>query len=231
MLNVRDLSLSFGVKNVVAGVCLSISPGRGCVVVGPNGAGKSVLLRAILSVVAAQKSSGLSSWLSRPLSRMGGATPKFLDDHAQPTLQGEIAWSGREGCRICYMPAPMDYAWNVNVCELFSVLHSQILPGDPLEIEGFWRQPFHQLSMGQRRRVLLAALLGRPADLYLLDEPFSFLDGRYSARVLQVLKHKARESCLMVAMPSERDGGGMDQTTDSIGGGFFTIVLDPPPKE
>lgn len=54
MLNVIDLSVSYGLHCALAGVELNVSPGEIVVILGANGAGKSTLLRTISGVCEGQ---------------------------------------------------------------------------------------------------------------------------------------------------------------------------------
>ncbi len=69
MLEVRDLSVSYGGLRALQGVSLSVPPGCFVTVVGPNGAGKTTLFKAICGVVS-PVSGGVqwdgASLLSRP---------------------------------------------------------------------------------------------------------------------------------------------------------------------
>merc|ERR1712151_567931 len=58
----------------------------------------------------------------------------------------------------------------------------------PLHITPLLDLPVHQLSGGELQRVALAGALGRPADLYLVDEPSAYLDSEQRVAAAQVLK-------------------------------------------
>src|ERR1700693_4333266 len=71
MLEVRDLSVSYGGLRALQGVSLDVAEGQFVTVVGPNGAGKTTLFKAICGVVP--PALGTVSWesaslLSRPAS-------------------------------------------------------------------------------------------------------------------------------------------------------------------
>lgn len=66
MLEVRDLRKSFGTKQVLDGVDLSLGAGESLVVIGGSGTGKSVLLRCILGLEVPD--AGQILWRGRPLA-------------------------------------------------------------------------------------------------------------------------------------------------------------------
>ena len=51
MLDVQDLSFSYGPRPVLRGVCLQAQPGELLFVLGANGAGKTTLFRCILGLL------------------------------------------------------------------------------------------------------------------------------------------------------------------------------------
>ncbi|VEA74054.1 Zinc import ATP-binding protein ZnuC [Serratia rubidaea] len=51
----KNISVSFGNRNVLSNVSLSLQPGRILTLLGPNGAGKSTLVRVVLGLIAPTK--------------------------------------------------------------------------------------------------------------------------------------------------------------------------------
>ncbi|MTH77459.1 ABC transporter ATP-binding protein [Paracoccus aestuariivivens] len=74
MIEVRGLSKSFGAKQVLDGLDLSLTKGESLVVIGGSGTGKSVLLRCILGLETPDR--GEILWNGRPLSEQRAA---FMD--------------------------------------------------------------------------------------------------------------------------------------------------------
>ena len=54
MLNVTNLSVSYGLHRALADVTLNVAPGEIVVILGANGAGKSSLLRSISGICEGQ---------------------------------------------------------------------------------------------------------------------------------------------------------------------------------
>src|SRR5487761_1726883 len=65
MLEVRDLSVSYGGLRALQGVSLAVAPGQFVTVVGPNGAGKTTLFKTICGIVPA--AGGSVAWDGAPL--------------------------------------------------------------------------------------------------------------------------------------------------------------------
>ncbi|MCT9089214.1 ATP-binding cassette domain-containing protein [Streptomyces sp. ASQP_92] len=124
---------------------LAVEPGRRLLVSGPNGAGKSTLLRVLAGDLAPDE--GRVHRTSRHIAYLAQELTDATTSHL--SLLAAYA-SGRTGL-------PEEYA-------------------DELLALGLFREedlavPVAELSVGQRRRLELARLVTRPADLLVLDEP------------------------------------------------------------
>jgi ATP-binding cassette subfamily E protein 1 len=83
-----------------------------------------------------------------------------------------------------------------------------------LELKPFWERPLEVLSGGELQRVAIAATICREADVYLLDEPSSFLDVKQrlqAARAIRSLKND--QKTIIVA---EHDLAIIDYLSDQI---------------
>jgi len=58
----------------------------------------------------------------------------------------------------------------------------------PLEIERLMDQDVQNLSGGELQRVALVLCLGKPADVYLIDEPSAYLDSEQRLHAAKVIK-------------------------------------------
>jgi ATP-binding cassette subfamily E protein 1 len=148
-----------------------IEPGQIVVLLGQNGMGKTLLVKILAGRLL-------------PDADEGGKTPDL------PAL------------RISYKPQMLAPRFQCSVREL---LHHQIgstlsNPNfsqeilEPLHIEPLLDSPVEQLSGGEIQRVALAGALGRPADVYLIDEPSAYLDSEQRIAVARVLKRFVQAS-------------------------------------
>ncbi|GAA4205347.1 ABC-F family ATP-binding cassette domain-containing protein [Actinocatenispora rupis] len=158
IVNMDRVSKGYASAQLLDEVSLGLDDGDRVGVVGLNGAGKSTLLRLLTGTE--EPDSG------RVTQRRGltvGALPQSIDlpptatvrdvvigDVWLPAFGAEHEWAGDAGIR--------------------AVLGGLGMPGLGLDTE------VGPLSGGERRRVALAALLVRPADLLILDEPTNHLD-------------------------------------------------------
>ncbi|MGW1683589.1 ribosomal protection-like ABC-F family protein [Streptomyces albidoflavus] len=128
---------------------LQVEPGGRLLVTGPNGAGKTTLLRVISGALAPDAGTVARA----PGARIAHLAQELAVTPAPVPLLTAYA-AGRPG-------HPDEYAAELLELGLFRE--------DDLPV------PVPSLSAGQRRRLSLARLVSRPADLLVLDEPANHL--------------------------------------------------------
>jgi ABC-2 type transport system ATP-binding protein len=159
MIALRDVRFSYG-RNVAL-TCDSLEIGRGVtLLLGPNGAGKSTLLKLVAGV-------------EHPAA-------------GTVTVDGHDMWRDEIAARaaLAYVPEHPDLTPYATVSEVLGLVCR--LRGRPVAdgeralatvgLDGLGDRSVRELSMGQRRRaVLAAAFIGEPSNL-LLDEPLEAMD-------------------------------------------------------
>ncbi|AEM38881.1 ABC transporter-related protein [Pyrolobus fumarii 1A] len=143
---------------------------------GPNGSGKSTLLRLFAGILRPSRGSvsvfGLDPWRSR--DTVCRRVCFVFEDVGLPW------WlSGREFLRFVISASGSSWERMVEVAEL-------------LDIASFWDRPIRSYSTGMRKRLLLAAGMGRECEAYVFDEPFSGLDVNSISVVLRMFEWLAR---------------------------------------
>jgi peptide/nickel transport system ATP-binding protein len=192
MIELSDVSIAYGGRDVVRGASLCVAPGEAFGLVGESGSGKSTILRAIAGLVApragrirlaGQEIGPRRSRAQRMLAQMvfqdpyGSLHPTQLVDQI---LQDPVAvqrLDDGEG-RIARALAEV----GLGPAQRF-------------------RFP-HQLSGGQRQRVAIARALILAPPVLLLDEPTSALDVSVQAEILNLLDRLRRERGLTLLMVS-----------------------------
>ncbi|MDN5567340.1 MAG: ATP-binding cassette domain-containing protein [Paracoccus sp. (in: a-proteobacteria)] len=146
LLQLSEISLTYGGDPVFDGLSLNVQPGDRVALVGRNGSGKSTLMKVMAGSVEADKgevvlSAGVSTgYMEQDPDLSGFAT---LGDFARDGLdesEGYLVDMAAEGLKF-----------------------------DP-------DRPVETASGGERRRAALARLLARAPELMLLDEPTNHLD-------------------------------------------------------
>jgi ABC-type Mn2+/Zn2+ transport system ATPase subunit len=121
---------------------------------------------------------------------------RLLAGVTRPT-RGRVEWSGSGRA---FLPERFRAAGALRAGELLSLAGAEPLLG----VEELARRPMGALSQGQAQRVALAAALGQPAALVVLDEPFTALDRDAGAELERLLAARARESLVILADHEER---------------------------
>lgn len=139
-------------------VTLDISTNQRLLVTGPNGSGKSTLLAILAGHLAPESGS---------IEERSGLRVGLLDQQGDwPNLDESVNQAYRSR-----LTNPGD-APSLGQLGLFA---------------GDQNQPLRQLSVGQQRRIALAALLAEPPDLLLLDEPTNHLSLRLNTELEEAL--------------------------------------------
>jgi ABC-type sugar transport system ATPase subunit len=159
----KNVSKSFGVVEVIHDVNLSVNEGEFVVLVGPSGCGKSTLLRCIagLEPITSGKLllDGVDMTTSEPISR--GVAMVFQSYALYPhmTVEENIGF----GMKIAGQSKAEIKARVLEIAKF-------------LKLEGLLDRKPRALSGGQRQRVAIGRALARKPKLFLFDEPLSNLD-------------------------------------------------------
>ncbi|MFN3687933.1 zinc ABC transporter ATP-binding protein AztA [Salinarimonas sp.] len=185
----EDVTLGYGRSPAVHHLEGVIEPGSLTAIVGPNGAGKSTLLKGIVGSL-------------KPLAGRISCPPK---------------------ARIAYLPqaSELDRSFPIAVYDLVAMglwgragLFGGIGRGDRGRIEaaiaavgltGFERRAIGTLSGGQMQRALFARLLLQDASLILLDEPFTAIDAKTTADLLDLVRRWHDEARTVVTVLHDMD--------------------------
>lgn len=180
MLELSGVSKRYGVRGrlVLDGVSLALEPGSLTQIRGGNGSGKSTLLRV----------AGGFSRPSRGRVRRSRGALGFVPGRALPPARMTARRYLDELGRLAGMRPAAVRASAEAITERLG-----LAPG--LDV------PLGTLSRGNQRKVLLAQCLMRPAELVVLDEPFTALDGATSAALAVLVHERVGEgSAVLVAL-------------------------------
>lgn len=164
---VENLSFSHGDKLIVDNLSTLISRGDRIGIVGANGTGKTTLLRLLLGELQPQ---------SGKVIQGTGLQIAYFDQlreqlNPDTTVVENIA-DGNDSVEI-----------NGKAIHVMSYLKDFLFTPDRA------RAPIHQLSGGERNRLLLARLFTRPFNLLVMDEPTNDLD----QETLELLEERITE--------------------------------------
>jgi heme exporter protein A len=161
-----------GDRHVLRGVSLDVHPGELLHVSGPNGTGKTTLLRVVSGLLRPEK--GSVAWQGRSIAATAAEYQSALAYAShEPALKGDL--TALENLRFT-----VGLKRRVTAAELRSSL-------ERTGVANCADLPARVLSAGQRRRVAMARVLAFRADLWLLDEPYTNLDGSGSSLLSALL--------------------------------------------
>ena len=184
-LRFRNLTLGYERHPAVHHLDGAVETGALVAVIGPNGAGKSTLFKGIVGAL-------------KPLA-------------------GSIERDGLDARDIAYLPqvAEIDRSFPINVYDIVAMglwrargAFGGIGGKDHQAIEaaiaavgltGFEPRPIGTLSGGQLQRMLFARLLLQDARVIVLDEPFTAIDAKTSADLLDLVQRWHRERRTVLA--------------------------------
>jgi len=162
LLHATDLACSRGERQLFAGLGFSVEAGQWLHVKGANGSGKTTLLRTLVGLAPAD--AGRIAWCGHDIRE------------DPPAYRQDLAYLGHTAA----LKDDLTTAENLRVAlEVDGGAVDDIALDAALRRTGLDDRRdlrARQLSAGQRRRLLLARLLLRPARLWVLDEPFAPLD-------------------------------------------------------
>ncbi len=176
LLQVEGLVVGRGTP-LLRGISWRIEPGQTWFLLGRNGSGKTTLLATLVGLLPAlagtlRRAAGIAD-----RSRLGFVPQEHRMFPSLPATVAELVTLGLVGLRLD------GAARTQRIAAALRCVGLEALAGSD------WRL----LSLGQRRRVLVARALAREPDLLLLDEPTANLDPRASRQLAQDLEALRQE--------------------------------------
>ncbi len=146
LLQLSDISLTFGGDPVFSGLSLNVQPGDRVALVGRNGSGKSTLMKVMAGLVEADSGDRVAG---------PGVTVGYMEQ--DPTMEGFATLGDFASSRL-------------DASEMYKIeVVAEGLKFDP-------SRDVNVASGGERRRAVLAKLMAEAPELMLLDEPTNHLD-------------------------------------------------------
>ena len=201
LLQVRDLQVRFGAKEVVRKVSFDIAPGEKLALVGESGSGKTITALSLLRLAGDAVVQGSAVFKGRDLLQLseremrgvrGGDIAMIFQEPM--TALNPLMTVGRQISEVLELKQALTQAqsWQAAI----ELIASTGIPEPARRATAF---P-HQLSGGQRQRAMIAmALASRPA-LLLADEPTTALDVTLRGQILDLLAALQRQTGMAVLL-------------------------------
>ncbi len=212
LLDVKDLTVSFGGKPVVHGINFSIKSGERIALVGESGSGKTVTALSLLRLVINAELSGSAVFpleesegksldlLKIPEQQLRGIRGKDIAMIFQEpmTALNPLFTVGDQITEVLELKTPLNTGLaGVSIASTAIKLIASTGIVDP---ERCAKSYPHQLSGGQRQRAMIAMALACQPKLLLADEPTTALDVSLRLQILELLADLQKQNGMAVLL-------------------------------
>ncbi len=187
------LRVSYFREPVLKDIDLGIQSGEFFVLLGPNGSGKTTLLKAMANMIKPEqgrvKIMGrfLEEYSRRSLARTLAMVPQSPELEFSFTVREVVLMGRSPHLGLLGLEGQRDLA-----------IAKQAMAS--MQVEHLAQRRLHQLSGGEKQRVLIARALCQEPDIMLLDEPTSSLDLAHQVLVMDLLEELKQQRGITVIM-------------------------------
>lgn len=193
MLEVQHLSVNYRGLQALQDVSFSLASGELVGLIGPNGAGKSSLIKALLGLIPAQAGRVLYDGVPLRQQRQKVA---YVPQRSQIDWDYPItAWN------VAMMARTQRSGWFRSPSKASRQIVADAL--DRVGILDLSQRQIGELSGGQQQRVFLARAIAQEADLFLFDEPFTGVDKKTEAIILDIFEDLKRQGKTLLVCSHE----------------------------
>lgn len=183
MITLSHLNKTFGDKQAVSDLSVTIKPGEVLGLIGQNGAGKTTTFRMILDFIAAD--SGTVTWDGQPISddrrRQIGFLPEERGLYQKESIEEQVL-----------------YLAELHGMQKEEAKRELAVWMDKLQVVGKAGDLVQTLSKGNAQKVqMILALIFKPKFI-ILDEPFSGLDPVNAALFMDTIKELKKQGAMII---------------------------------
>jgi len=207
LIQFNNVTVQYGNKIILQNINWIINAGEFWHLVGPNGSGKTTLLTMITGdnvkgygkdflLFGRKKGSGEAVWEIK--KKIGYVTPSMTDlFNTRHTLEEMIVSGFYDSIGLYIIPTEMELRLADEWLQL-------------MEMEHLKNKAFCELSLGLRRKALIARSMVKHPPLLILDEPAFGLDDHNTAMVTALINKIAVESRTAILYVSHRTEDGIN---------------------
>ncbi len=185
LIQMKDTTVRYGSFTALDNLNWVMRKGENWAILGPNGSGKSTILKLILgdhlqgyaneiTLFGRPKGSGETLWEIK--KRIGVVSSELQVQYRKKMSAHDVIASGFYDSIGLYHYPTQEQKTAVDLWV------------ERMRIEDMAREPFHHLSYGQRRMILLARAMVKSPVLLIVDEPFHGLDIPNRKRIGEILE-------------------------------------------
>ncbi|EOL42540.1 hypothetical protein RV11_GL000709 [Enterococcus phoeniculicola] len=181
MLEINDLSVKIGKKELLKQISLSMRTNQFVGIIGPNGSGKSTLLKSIYKGLIPAKGTifykemDLVKSPAKKVAQKMGVVGQFNELSFDFTVFQMVLLGRTPHKRLLESDSQEDF-----------IIAEQALK--EMGLTDYKEQSFLSLSGGEKQRVILARALAQQPEFLILDEPTNHLDIRYQLELMDTVK-------------------------------------------
>jgi len=194
-IELRHVSLQYGLRDVVRDVSVQIEEGEFFVIIGPNGAGKTTLLKSITGlhrlnageILLRQRS--VSKYSRKELARSLAMVPQQINAEFPFTVAETVIMGRYPHLGLLAVEGKRDLEIAEQAMAFTEVLHLA-------------DRRLGQLSGGERQRVIIARAICQQSKVLLLDEPTASLDPAHQLRIMDLMERLRQQEQITIIMVS-----------------------------
>ncbi|RIM77417.1 amino acid ABC transporter ATP-binding protein [Staphylococcus arlettae] len=195
MIDIKNLTKSFGQNEVLKGIDLSIERGEVVAIIGPSGSGKSTFLRCMNLLET--PTSGEVIFNGNSLTAKDTKLEQLRQNMGMDFQNFNLFPHKKVIDNILLALTLLKKGNNSDLQQTAMTLLDKVGLADKADAYP------SQLSGGQKQRVAIARALAMNPEVLLFDEPTSALDPEVVGDVLEVMQNLAKEGMTMVVVTHE----------------------------
>lgn len=192
MIEVKNLFFSYEKgRRILDDINFNIENGKLVSVIGPNGSGKTTLVKCINNILTKESgevfinNENTEKKTKKELAKLIGYVPQITKEFAMGTVLDTVIMG-----RKPYI------AWKLTEEDIDIAIETLAKIG----MTSFANRNFSELSGGQKQKILIARALAQNPEIYLFDEPVSFLDIKNQLDVLNISSNLAKNENKTIIM-------------------------------
>lgn len=188
IIEIKNLSAAYDGKRVLHDVNLTVYERDFLGIIGPNGGGKTTLIKCILGLMKPAGGEILFRSARTGANEISmGYLPQYTRiDRKFPISVEEVVLSGLNCKKSLFQRFTSEQREKAR----------RVMTR--MGLDGLERRPIGELSGGQLQRALLGRAVVSDPEVVILDEPSTYIDKRFEARLYQLLEEINRECAVIL---------------------------------